>query len=467
MRDKRVVEQNACVPKVRCAVYVRKSTEENLDTDFNSLDAQQEACESYVQSRKHEGWVVLPTDYSDGGFTGANMERPALQRLLADVEAGRIDVILTYKIDRLSRSLLDFARLMELFEQHNVSFVSVTQSFDSSTPMGRLTVNVLMSFSQYEREIIGERIRDKVAAAKRRGKFTGGTPPLGYDVDSDKRRLVVNLQEAETVRFIFRRFAELGSPLQLADELNKKGITTKAWMTKHGVFREGKPWHKMHIYRTLYNRTYLGEVIHKDNTYPGEHERIVSQRIWDSAHAVIDDNTRTWAKHSRAKAPALLRGIIRCGSCDRAMSPVSARSKGKLYRYYTCGKASKEGHSNCPVKSVSANEIEGAVMAQLRAVFRTPEMIAQTLLATNELAASEESAGCLAASEADVRHALTNIDSIWDELYPVEQTRIVSLLVERVVVDPDGISVGIRAEGIHSLTMEMSGGEFAGTGGRR
>ena len=464
MKPKKVIEQNVCAPKVRCAVYVRKSTEENLNTDFNSLDAQRESCESYVQSRKHEGWVVLPNDYSDAGWTGANIERPALQRLLADVEAGRVDVILTYKIDRLSRSLLDFARLMELFEQQNVSFVSVTQSFDSSTPMGRLTTNVLMSFSQYEREIIGERIRDKVAAAKRRGKFTGGTPPLGCDVDSDKRRLVVNELEAETVRFIFKRFAELGSPLQLADELNKKGITTKAWMTKHGVFREGKPWHKMHIYRTLYNRTYLGEVIHKDNTYPGEHERIVSQTMWDRAHAVIEENTRTWAKHSRAKAPALLRGIIRCGACDRAMSPVSARSKGKLYRYYTCGKASKEGHSSCPVRSVSASEMEGAVMAQLRTIFKTPEMIAQAHLAANELAL-EESAASLCITEADVRHALTNIDSIWDELYPVEQTRIVSMLVERVVVAPDGISVGIRAEGIHSLTVEMSGTEPVSTGG--
>ena len=397
--------------------------------------------------------MVLPTDYSDAGFTGANTERPALQRLLADVEAGRVDVILVYKLDRLSRSLLDFAKLVGLFEQHNVSFVSITQSFDSSTPMGRLCINVLMSFSQFEREIIGERIRDKVAAAKRRGKFTGGTPPLGYDVDIDNPRLVVNEREAETVKFIFKRFAELGSPLRLAEELNKKWITTKAWMTKHGVFREGKPWHKMHIYRTLYNRTYLGEVIHKENTYPGEHERIVSQIMWDSANAVIEENTRTWAKHSRAKAPALLRGIIRCGACDRAMSPVSTQSRGKRYSYYQCGKASKQGHAACPVGSVSAGEIEGAVMAQLRTVFRTSEMVAQTYLAARELATEDDNA--LTISEADVRHALQNVDAIWDELYPAEQSRLVGMLVERVIVKPDGISIGIRAEGIHSLTKEM------------
>ncbi|MHB9036314.1 MAG: recombinase family protein [Armatimonadota bacterium] len=454
MRAKGVIEPAPFTPKVRCAIYVRKSTEENLNTDFNSLDAQREACESYVQSRKHEGWIVLPTDYSDAGFTGANTERPALQRLLADIEAGKIDVILTYKIDRLSRSLLDFARLVELFEQHNVSFVSVTQSFDSSTSMGRLTVNILMSFSQYEREIIGERIRDKVAAAKRRGKFTGGTPPLGYDVDSEKRRLVVNECEATTVKFVFKRFAELGSALRVAKELNDEGITTKSWMTKHGAFREGKIWHKMHIYRMLHNRTYLGEVIHKDNTYPGEHEAIISKSVWDRAHAVIAENTRVQRKHARTKAPALLRGVIRCGACDRAMSPVSTQSNGKYYHYYNCGKASKHGHAACPVGSVSAGEIEGAVMAQLRTVLRTPEMVAQTYLAARELQL-ENDTGLLPISEAEVRQALQNFDLIWDELYPAEQTRLVGLLVERVIVNPNGISIGIRAEGIHSLMTEM------------
>ena len=454
MKAKRDTEQIPLTPKVRCAVYVRKSTEENLNTDFNSLDAQRESCESYVQSRKHEGWVALPTDYSDGGFTGANMDRPALQRLLADVEAGRVDVILVYKLDRLSRSLLDFARLVGLFEQHNVSFVSITQSFDSSTPMGRLCINVLMSFSQFEREIIGERIRDKVAAAKRRGKFTGGTPPLGYDIDSENRRLVVNPHEAETVRFIFRRFAELRSPLQLAKELNRKGITTKSWMTKNGVFREGRPWHKMHIYRVIHNRTYLGEVIHKDNTYPGEHEAIITRAQWDRAHAVIDENTRTRAKHARSKAPALLRGIIRCGECDRAMSPVSTQSKGKRYSYYQCGKASKEGHAACPVGSVSAGEIEGTVMAQMRTVFKTPEVVAQTYLAARDLAL-ENDTNIPSISEDDVRRALQNVDLIWDELYPAEQTRLVGMLVERVIVRPEGISIGIRAEGIDSLTKEM------------
>jgi hypothetical protein len=319
--------------------------------------------------------------------------------------------------------------------------------------MGRLTTNVLMSFSQYEREIIGERIRDKVAAAKRRGKFTGGTPPLGYDVDSEKRRLVVNEREAKTVKFVFKRFAEVGSALRVAKELNDKGITTKSWMTKHGAFREGKIWHKMHVYRMLHSRTYLGEVIHKDNTYPGEHEAIISKAAWDRAHAVITENTRVCAKHARTKVPALLRGIIRCGTCDRAMSPVSTGSKGKHYHYYNCGKASKHGHAACPVGSVSAGEIEGAVMVQLRTVFKAPEMVAQTYLASKQVALENDVDFTI--SEAEVRQALHNFDLIWDELYPAEQTRFVGLLVERVIVNPNGISIGIRAEGIHSLMTEM------------
>lgn len=502
-------------PRVRCAIYTRKSTEEGLEQEFNSLDAQREAGEAYIASQKHEGWTVVPQRYDDGGFSGGNMERPALERLLQDVENRRVDCVVVYKVDRLSRSLLDFAKIIEAFDRNGVSFVSVTQAFSTTTSMGRLTLNILLSFAQFEREIIGERIRDKVAAAKRKGKFTGGTPPLGYDVDSEKGRLVVNRQEAKTVQFIFKRFAELGSPLMVADELNKKGVTTKAWMTKHGVFREGKPWHKMHIYRVLYNRTYLGEVIHKDKTYPGEHEAIVTQEMWRRAHMAIEENTRNHVRHARAKAPALLRGIIRCAACDTAMSPVSATSKDRIYRYYQCGRASKHGYSVCPVKSVPAGEIEGAVIQQLRAIFRSPEMIAQTYRATRELeidelnrlkeergdiesraAALRQAASRLMesgnsdtettaeirrtneefvdlqhrltdinediaalesrmVSERDVTEALRKLDPIWDELYPLEQTRVIQLLVEHVTVSTDGMRVRIRSNGLHSLVSEL------------
>ena len=437
--------------KVRCAIYTRKSTDEGLDSDFNSLDAQRESGEAFIASQRHEGWLALPEMYDDGGFSGGNMDRPALERLLQDVENHRVDCVVVYKVDRLSRSLLDFSRIIEIFEQNNVSFVSVTQRIDTSTSMGRLMLNVLLSFAQFEREIIGERIRDKVAAAKRKGKFTGGTPALGYDVHPEETRLIVNPEEARLVRHIFKRFAQVGSPLVIARELNKKGITTKAWMTKRGVFREGRPWDKSHISRVLHNRTYLGEVIHKDKTYPGEHEQIVSQETWDQAHMVIGENRANQARHARSKAPALLRGIIRCGACDAAMSPVSSTKRDKSYRYYQCVRASKGGAEVCPVRSVPAGDIEGAVMGQLRVMFRSPEMIAQTYQATRELEPGESP------SERYVAESLRRLDPIWDELFPVEQLRIVQLLVENVTVNEDGLRIRLRSNGIHSLVSEMGG----------
>lgn len=507
--------QSTITPRVRCAIYTRKSTEEGLEQEFNSLDAQREAGEAFIISQRHEGWTVMPQRYDDGGFSGGTMDRPALERLLEDVENHRVDCVVVYKVDRLSRSLLDFAKIIEVFDRNGVSFCSVTQQFNTSTSMGRLVLNVLLSFAQFEREIIGERIRDKVAAAKRKGKFTGGTPPLGYDVDPEKTRLAVNPDEARLVRHVFKRFAEIGSPLAVAEELNKKGITTKAWMTKNGTFREGKPWHKMHIYRVLYNRTYLGEVLHKDKTYPGEHEAIVTKDLWARAHSVIEDNKRHRSQHVRAKAPALLKGLIRCGACDKAMSPVSTGPAHRNYRYYTCGRAAKTGYHNCPVRSVPAGDIEGAVVQQLRAIFKSPEMIAQTYKATNELeaedidrlrserdeletrlaelrqsaailmgsgAADSETAGEIRrtnddfvdtqrrlqdvneeiegmqarlVSERDVAECLRRLDPIWDELFPLEQSRIVHLLIENVIVNTDGMNIRIRGNGLHSLVSEV------------
>ena len=257
--------QEITAAPVRCAIYTRKSTEEGLDQEFNSLDAQREAAEAFITSQRHEGWCVLPNKYDDGGFSGGTLERPALERLLHDVEDGKVDCIVVYKIDRLSRSLLDFTRLVDLFDRHGVTFVSVTQQFNTTTSMGRLTLNILLSFAQFEREIIGERIRDKVAAAKRKGMYMGGTPPLGYNVDHATHRLTVNKKEADLVRQIFRRFIEAQSPINLAKELNEQGHTTKSWTTVKGRNRRGIPWNKSHIYRLLANRTYLGEVCHKGN----------------------------------------------------------------------------------------------------------------------------------------------------------------------------------------------------------
>jgi len=260
---KKSLQPPASRPKpVRCAIYTRKSTDEGLDQEFNSLDAQREASEAYIKSQEHEGWVCLPQRYDDGGFTGGNMERPALRRLLADIEAGKIDCVVVYKVDRLSRSLLDFARMMETFERHEVSFVSVTQQFNTATSMGRLVLNVLLSFAQFEREIIGERIRDKIAATRRKGKWTGGAPVLGYDVDrsNGRPRLVVNTQEAVRVREIFRLYLSFGAMLPVLDELERRGWRTKQWRTKRGQPKGGQPFVKSSLYHLLTNPLYVGKI---------------------------------------------------------------------------------------------------------------------------------------------------------------------------------------------------------------
>ena len=259
------------VRKVRCAVYTRKSSEEGLELEFNSLDAQREACEAYVASQKAEGWLLVPDRYDDGGFSGGTLERPALKRLMQDIEAGRIDVVVVYKIDRLSRSLMDFARLVEVFDRTGVTFVSVTQSFNTTTSMGRLTLNVLLSFAQFEREVIGERIRDKFAASRRKGMWMGGWAPLGYDVQD--RKLVVNETEAALVRRIFERFAKMGSAMRLAAALRNEGVTNK----------RGKLIDKGVLYKLLNNRVYIGEAVHKGQSYAGEHDAIVPQALWDKS----------------------------------------------------------------------------------------------------------------------------------------------------------------------------------------
>ncbi len=268
------------VRKIRCAVYTRKSTDEGLDKEFNSLDAQRESCEAYVTSQRAEGWVLVPDRYDDGGISGGTLERPALQRLLRDIEAGRVDVIVVYKIDRLSRSLMHFAKLVEVFDAHIDTFVSVTQSFNNATSMGRLTLNILLSFAQFEREVIGERIRDKVAASKARGMWMGGPPPLGYEVKD--RKLVINDAEAAWVRRIFTGFVETRSATKLVPMLQAEGVRTKT----------GRTADKGAIYRRLNNRLLIGEIAHKGNIYQAEHASIVSRRVWDEAHEIMAESSQ-------------------------------------------------------------------------------------------------------------------------------------------------------------------------------
>src|SRR5689334_15518560 len=292
----------------RCAIYTRKSSEEGLEQEFNSLAAQREACEAYIRSQQHEGWVLVRTRYDDGGFSGGNLERPAAQRLLTDIRAGRIDIVVVYKVDRLTRSLADFARLVELFDASGVSFVSVTQQFNTTSSMGRLTLNVLLSFAQFEREVTGERIRDKIAASKKKGMWMGGNPPLGYDARD--RKLLVNEAEAETVRHIFRRYLELGSVRLLKEELEAQGILSKARLSALGRTWGGNRFARGALYLMLQNRIYLGEVVHKKQHYPGEHASIVDRDLWERVQARLAANSVEREGGGRATSPSLLAGLL-------------------------------------------------------------------------------------------------------------------------------------------------------------
>jgi DNA invertase Pin-like site-specific DNA recombinase len=423
------------VRKLRCAVYTRKSSEEGLEQEFNSLDAQREACEACIASQKPEGWVLVTDHYDDGGISGATLERPGLQRLLADIEARRVDVVVVYKIDRLSRALMDFAKLVEVFDRNNVTFVSVTQSFNTTTSMGRLTLNILLSFAQFEREVIGERIRDKFAASRKKGMWMGGFVPLGYDVKD--RKLVVNEAEAKKVRVIFERFVKLGSATALVHALRSEGVTGK----------QGKLVDKGYVYKLLNNRVYIGQAVHKGTPYPGEHQAIVSQSLWDKVRGIIARSPRHRANLTRTQTPALLKGLI-FGPTGRAMTPTHTRRGDKLYRYYVSTDALKRDTEACPVRRVPAAEIESAVIEQVRAVLRSPEIIVRTWRAARQ--------SIEGLTEADVREALERLDPLWEELFPAEQARIVQLLVERVDISSEGADIRLRTQGLTSLVADLS-----------
>ncbi|GGG39212.1 hypothetical protein GCM10010964_28480 [Caldovatus sediminis] len=423
------------VKKLRCAVYTRKSTDEGLDKEFNTLDAQREACEAFIASQRAEGWVLVHDRYDDGGVSGGTLDRPALKRLLADIEAGLVDVVVVYKIDRLSRSLMDFARLVQTFDQHEVTFVSVTQSFNTTTSMGRLTLNILLSFAQFEREVIGERVRDKIAASRARGMWMGGPVPLGYRVEH--RRLVVDEAGAATVRRVFEGFAELGSATRLLPILRAEGLVTKT----------GRPFDKGAVYKLLVNRTYLGEAVHKGKSYPGEHAAIIPRDLWDRVHAILAESPRARAAKSRQRAPALLRGLL-FGPDGRAMSPTHTRKKGRLYRYYVSQAVLQGAPNDAPYRRLPAGEIEGLVMTQIRALLCQPEVVVGTWRAARAEAPD--------LTEAEVREALGRLDPLWDELFPGEQERIVRLLVERVTVTEGGAEIRLNLGGLAGLARDMA-----------
>lgn len=435
--------KNSPTQKVRCAIYARKSTEEGLSKDFNSLDAQRESCELYIASQKTLGWLLVGDRYEDGGYSGGNLERPALKRLLGDIELRKVDLVLVYKVDRISRSLLDFTKLMEVFEANQITFASVTESFNTTTPMGRLTLNMLSSFAQFEREVITERTRDKIAASRRKGMWMGGNVPLGYDAKD--RKLVVNKAEAVWVKIVFERFVQTGSVTKMLPALHAEGLRTKA----------GKTADKSYLYKLLNNRVYLGQAVHKGTAYPGEHDAIIEQKLWDQVHTLLQESPRKRAAATRSQTPALLKGLL-FGPTGITMTPTHTRRRGRLYRYYICsgilrhGKDAAADQATASLRRISAGEIERAVIDQIRMLLRTPEIIVQTWQAarTSKL------------SEAQVRDALQNFDPLWNELFPAEQTRIVQLLVERVDVAPDGIQIRLRTDGLVTLVADLRAAEM-------
>ena len=427
------------VARKRCAVYCRVSSDERLDQSFNSIDAQKEAGQAFITSHRGEGWIPVANDYDDPGYSGGNTERPAFKRLMADIEAGKIDIIVVYKIDRLTRSLSDFAKMIEVFDRRGVSFSSVTQQINSATSMGRLMLNVLLSFAQFEREVTSERIRDKFAASKRKGLWMGGTPPLGYDVVN--RRLVVNEAEAKVVRRIFESMLTIGSPIRIAAALDAEGITTKSWTTQAGRVRTGGPMDKKYMHSLLRNRLYLGEISYKGSWHPAEHTPIIQQALWDKVHAVLakDSHARSVRTKTRSRTDSLLRGLLYSPTGER-MTPTFTSKRGQRYAYYISPSANRFGATGQVLSRVPATVVEQAVVEQIRAVLTRPEAIAAVVGHARQIPALKRSG----IDEAAVVVAMRRLSDLWEQLFPVEQHRIANLMIQRVdLVDAEGVR-GIR-----------------------
>lgn len=501
---------------LRCAIYTRKSTDEGLEQTFNTLDAQRDAAEAFIRSQRSEGWVVLPDMYDDGGFTGANMDRPALQKLLQDVRDGFVDCVMVYKVDRLTRSLLDFSRIIEVLDKHGVTFVSVTQQFNTTNSLGRLTLNILLSFAQFEREMISERTRDKMSAARRKGRWVGGIPMLGYDLGDKGAGLVVNGDEASRVRAIFDLYLEHGSLIPVVQELNRRDWRMKAWTTRIGTSAGGHEFTKNRLHSLLTNMVYVGKVEFGGQIYQGEQESIVEPGIWQSVQDRLRYNSKTGGRQIRNKYGAVLKGILHCGSCDVGMvHTYTQKAPNKLYRYYVCVNAHQKGYNQCQTRSVSAPVIEQAVVEQIRGIAANPDVVGDVVRQLDEQRAAgvdglerekriiekelqrlgEETAGLVrmagklatdrmaelqdrvavlerqhrdvrdqlaesigqTVDAASVRKTLREFDGIWAEMTPREQEKFVKTLVERVTYDGATctVTVGFRTAGIRQLCLEV------------
>jgi DNA invertase Pin-like site-specific DNA recombinase len=434
----------SATPRLRCAVYTRKSSEEGLEQDFNSLHAQRDACEAFIHSQVGLGWKLIPDRYDDGGISGGTLVRPALQRLLQDVKSGRIDVVVVYKIDRLTRSLADFAKIVEVFDERSVSFVSVTQSFNTTSSMGRLTLNVLLSFAQFEREVTGERIRDKIAASKKKGIWMGGVVPLGYDVSA--RKLIINDAEAMTVRQLFALFLELGSIRLLQLRTQQLGLTTKRHTSRSGSHRGGFGFSRGHLRAILTNPIYVGRVKHGKHSYEGQHEAIVDRQTFDQVEALLASRANTSTSAAGKDGLHLLTGLIFDETGDR-LSPTHATKSGTRYRYYVSRRVTKGAKADGPEPlRLPAVEIEKLIRNQLIQVLRSEtqllDMVTQSAVGAADIARLLSHAGALA-------------DAL--ESSSFEQIKaIITALVERVAVNPDSIAIRLNAAGLLEIAGSKS-----------
>jgi len=408
--------------QIRCAIYTRKSSEEGLEQSFNSLEAQRDACGAYILSQKHEGWAALVNRYDDGGFSGGTMERPALRQLLDDILAGKIDTVVVYKVDRLTRALNDFSKIIDVFDSHGVSFVSVTQQFNTTTSMGRLTLNVLLSFAQFEREVTGERIRDKVAASKKKGMWMGGVVSMGYDcVD---HRLMVNQKDADIVRGIFRQYLQLGCVKKLKDYLESEQIRSKVRTSKEGRKSGGATYSRGALYHLLNNRIYIGEITHRDKSYPGQHEPIIPRQLWDQVAAQLRSNNQADQTRKTRQSLSLLTGIVFDTNGVR-FTPTHALKDGRRYRYYTSQAALQKTGKKPVINRFPAQEIEKLVLSQIHLMLATPAQITVGLERVPETDTIGERSSDLAKR--------------WPELETSKQHEFVRKVVRRVVVGTTGI----------------------------
>lgn len=423
---------NETKPIKRCAIYCRKSTEDGLEQDYNTLDAQRVSCEHYIAIQEANGWVALEKHYDDGGFSGGNTQRPALQELLKDIEEGKVDVVVVYKIDRLSRSIVDFAGLQEIFNKHNVAFVASTQQIDTSTSHGCMFLNILMTFAQFERDIIRERIRDKMSSSRKQGIWVGGTVPFGYMLKDKK--LVPHPRDAQTLRYVFSRYMEIGSARQVVDEL-----TTSQTIGPKGHTQ----WKYNSLYRILTSPTYIGKVAYKGEIYEGQHEALIPEKLWDEVQGALA--SRTVIRRATEKSIAMLGGgLMRCKHCGRPMIPTFSmyRNTGKRYPYYYCSSRDKEKPRTCPLKRLPAHTIDTVVEKHLRAFLGKGAFHA---LLCNEGMGNEA-----------IENAMKNQSAIWDSFTTAEKQHFASLLIERIEVDEDGLDIVFRSEGMEQFTTEMA-----------